>query len=301
MGDPTIERAARLVGRLTDQPVRDETVLVQRLGAADRLIAERVDAGAIDTTEAFELLRDAHVLHRLLVRRRATSESGTSGASRTDLLAHAAVELCDEFGFDRAMTFAVGAGVLDPVATRFVERPEWSDRVHRCALAEPPRLDLAVHESAVVDGCRTIVVEDAQHDPGSWKPVVVPLRTSSYAVAPVVVDGVTVGTIHADRWFRAGDVDERDVDLVGLVGHETSRRLQLAADRAAARPALTRRQIEILELVALGRSNADIAAELLISPETVKSHLKQTFVALGVGSRAEAVGRWFDLDLPSRG
>lgn len=298
VGDPTIGRAVELLAQVSGvaaQP-RDETVVVQRLGAADRSLAEAVDDGRVDPVEAFRLAREAHVLHRLLIRRR---ERGDRAVSARELLAEAAVELCDEYGFDRSMTFEVGDGTLEPVATRFVERSAWADRVHSCAIVQPPRLDLAVHESAVVDGRRTIVVRDAQRDPGSWKPVVVPLRTSSYAVAPVVVEGATVGTIHADNWFRGHDVDERDRDLVGLVGREASRRLQAAVAGRARRPELTKRQVQVIELVAVGRTNGAIAAALDISAETVKSHLKQIFLALGVANRAEAVGRWFDVDLPA--
>jgi DNA-binding NarL/FixJ family response regulator len=53
--------------------------------------------------------------------------------------------------------------------------------------------------------------------------------------------------------------------------------------------ALTAREVEVLELVARGSSNADIAAALFISEATVKTHLLHAFAKLGVDDRTAAV------------
>lgn len=52
---------------------------------------------------------------------------------------------------------------------------------------------------------------------------------------------------------------------------------------------LSAREIEVLELVARGTSNKEIARELWISETTVKSHLLHTFEKLGVSDRTAAV------------
>jgi DNA-binding CsgD family transcriptional regulator len=52
---------------------------------------------------------------------------------------------------------------------------------------------------------------------------------------------------------------------------------------------LTKRERDILELVADGHGNKQIAARLGISTNTVKTHLEMVFEKLGVSSRAEAV------------
>jgi PAS domain S-box-containing protein len=52
---------------------------------------------------------------------------------------------------------------------------------------------------------------------------------------------------------------------------------------------LTARECEILKLVAEGRSGPNIARELHVSPETVKSHLKSIYRKLDVADRASAV------------
>jgi DNA-binding NarL/FixJ family response regulator len=52
---------------------------------------------------------------------------------------------------------------------------------------------------------------------------------------------------------------------------------------------LTNREREVLRLLARGRSQAEIAGELFISPKTVATHLQRTLAKLGVHSRAQAV------------
>jgi DNA-binding NarL/FixJ family response regulator len=74
--------------------------------------------------------------------------------------------------------------------------------------------------------------------------------------------------------------------------------------RAATTEALTSREVEVLELVARGSSNVDIAAALFISEATVKTHLLHTFAKLGVDDRTAAVVAALErgiIALPRRG
>ena len=60
-------------------------------------------------------------------------------------------------------------------------------------------------------------------------------------------------------------------------------------DTPIAPPHLTPRQVEVLRLLEQGRSTKQIAAELHLSTETVRNHIRRLFRALGVNSRLEAV------------
>jgi DNA-binding CsgD family transcriptional regulator len=57
---------------------------------------------------------------------------------------------------------------------------------------------------------------------------------------------------------------------------------------------LTTREVEVLRLVAAGRTNRDIATELVISEHTVSRHLHNIFTKLGVSSRAAATAFAFE-------
>jgi DNA-binding NarL/FixJ family response regulator len=56
-------------------------------------------------------------------------------------------------------------------------------------------------------------------------------------------------------------------------------------------PALTAREHEVLDLIAAGRSNTDIAQILVLSSKTVRNHVSNIFAKLHVADRAEAIVR----------
>jgi DNA-binding CsgD family transcriptional regulator len=65
-------------------------------------------------------------------------------------------------------------------------------------------------------------------------------------------------------------------------------------DRAerAARHGLTPREVEILDMVAEGRTNREIANACFLAEKTVKNHINRIFAKLGVEDRAQAVSWW---------
>ena len=65
----------------------------------------------------------------------------------------------------------------------------------------------------------------------------------------------------------------------------------------AAFPGLSTRELDVLDLLSRGRSNAEIAALLFLSPKTVRNHVSTVLGKLGVSTRAEAVARARDMGL----
>jgi DNA-binding NarL/FixJ family response regulator len=59
-------------------------------------------------------------------------------------------------------------------------------------------------------------------------------------------------------------------------------------DRSAL-AALTPRELDVLRLIAAGRSNTEIAADLVLSQATVKTHVGRIFSKVGARDRAQAV------------
>jgi DNA-binding NarL/FixJ family response regulator len=59
-------------------------------------------------------------------------------------------------------------------------------------------------------------------------------------------------------------------------------------DGQTARDGLSAREVEVLRLLASGRSNQQIAAELVISLNTVQRHVSNIFAKIGAGNRVEA-------------
>jgi DNA-binding CsgD family transcriptional regulator len=60
---------------------------------------------------------------------------------------------------------------------------------------------------------------------------------------------------------------------------------------------LSERELEVLELVAAGLSNKEIAGKLYVSINTVKTHLQKVFEKLGVNRRTQAVEKAKSLHL----
>jgi DNA-binding CsgD family transcriptional regulator len=74
-------------------------------------------------------------------------------------------------------------------------------------------------------------------------------------------------------------------------------RVTALRDPGAAPRGLTPREREVLRLVATGRANKEIAADLAISGHTVARHLQNIFLKLGVSSRAAATAYAYEHDV----
>jgi HD-GYP domain-containing protein (c-di-GMP phosphodiesterase class II) len=97
---------------------------------------------------------------------------------------------------------------------------------------------------------------------------------------PVLDTGGAAGQLQQEA--RAGRLDAESVDAVLVAaGHRGSRRTPWSAG-------LTAREVEVLRLVAQGRSNREIAAELFIAEKTARNHVERLYAKLGVNNRTQA-------------
>ena len=55
---------------------------------------------------------------------------------------------------------------------------------------------------------------------------------------------------------------------------------------------LSKRETEVMDLIATGQSNGQIAQRLFLSEKTVKNHVNRIYAKLGVDSRVTAIGLW---------
>jgi len=121
------------------------------------------------------------------------------------------------------------------------------------------------------------------------------------AAAYLCVTGLRVEADRADEARaprRAGEVEAAHDTAVALGAvplrdgiRRLARRARLPLDRAPAAPAetdLTAREQEVLELVAAGRSDRQIAEALYITEKTASVHVSNILRKLGVASRGEA-------------
>lgn len=105
----------------------------------------------------------------------------------------------------------------------------------------------------------------------------------------------------ADEAARA--LQDADLDLRKVEPVERSPAAQSLADvQTRVLSILTRREVEVLRLMAAGRTNQQIADELVISAGTVKSHVKRVLRKLHATNRAEAASAYVRLaSVPTRG
>ena len=111
----------------------------------------------------------------------------------------------------------------------------------------------------------------------------------------VLKDSPAEELIRAVRLVAAGEGGPPDPAVTGRVlDAYRSSSPPPSRDGAAALDRLTARERTVLELIGRGLTNDEIAAELVISVVTVKSHVGKIFRALGVRDRAAAVVFAFD-------
>jgi DNA-binding NarL/FixJ family response regulator len=109
-------------------------------------------------------------------------------------------------------------------------------------------------------------------------------------------DALPEDLVHAVRVVAAGDALLAPSVTRRMIEHFATRRPRSGRATAALRE-LTEREREVLTLMGRGRSNGEIAAELFISEQTVKTHVGKVLAKLGARDRVQAVIFAYDAGL----
>jgi DNA-binding CsgD family transcriptional regulator len=269
---------------------------------------------------ATALLRVSRALRRL-----------RGASSVRALFSEATCVLCESIGFDRAAVFSMQGRTLVAESVYQEDRDERERALIR--LEQPFELAPGLRESEVLRRRTAILVEDVSADPhavgmlgGAGSFAAAPIICEEQAVGLIHVDrGLTAAAVtELDRDTLAtfaeafGYAVERCVLSARLRAH-TERVLALArsaeagvtelvgCELATSAPApsspvtnghgldtlLTRRELQVVAMLAEGETNARIAQRLVVSEDTVKSHVKHILRKLDVHNRSQAVSRYF--------
>ncbi|UJC78273.1 DNA-binding response regulator [Rhodococcus erythropolis] len=171
----------------------------------------------------------------------------------------------------------------------------------KIAVAEVARLrpdvvlmDVRMPEMNGLDAARQILS-------AGWEPPVRVLMLTTFDIDDYVYEALSVGAsgfmlkdAPAEELIRAVRVVAEGQALLAptvtrrLIADVTSRRAAPHA-RPAALDALTPREREVLELIARGLSNVEIAERLFVAEQTVKTHVGKVLSKLDLRDRAQAV------------
>ena len=88
---------------------------------------------------------------------------------------------------------------------------------------------------------------------------------------------------------RRPDVVLMDIRMPEMSGLEAAERIMSDPDLHTALSELTARELDVLRLVARGMSNAEIASELVLGENTIKTHVARVLGKLGLRDRVQAV------------
>lgn len=142
--------------------------------------------------------------------------------------------------------------------------------------------------------------------PGGWKQCELYRRCCAYydhehiMTGPIVSGGCLSGTVHFARVGETPAFGFQDLaDLSALCLHLSAclatLQVQLIRFNSPLGSCLTPRELQIVELVAQGLTNAEIGAALWITENSVKQALKRIFRKLDVSTRAQMVAQLQDV------
>jgi DNA-binding NarL/FixJ family response regulator len=164
------------------------------------------------------------------------------------------------------------------------------------SMVEEHKPDLLITELEGLNGelSGLSLIERARGSVPSLRPIVLSMHQDAQIIDAALVAGASayvVKTAHPEDLASA--VRQAFSHSVYLAGRRnlTPASVEVGVAQADDEPGLTRRELEILRLVAEGHSNAQLARMLWVTEQTVKFHLSNIYRKLDVANRTEA-SRW---------
>ena len=99
------------------------------------------------------------------------------------------------------------------------------------------------------------------------------------------------------RRLRVRPLETAAAEELARLGERIERRLGRRAAGELEHAGLSRREVEVLRLVSVGRTNREIARGLFLSPRTIDMHVRNVLTKLDCRSRTEATRRAAELGL----
>ena len=184
---------------------------------------------------------------------------------------------------------------LATVAARFGSPDALAALSH--ALGEASLLD-GNHEQAASELARSLELLEGIHAP--FDSALTKLRAGRVFAAAGEREVGVAHVVDAYRTFRrlgARPFWMRAAAQLAELGERVDRRLGKRAAGDLERGGLTRRELEVLRLVAVGRTNREIARELVLSHRTVDMHVRNLLGKLGCRTRTQATTKAMQLGL----
>lgn len=275
----------------------------------------------------FQYVRRADALERV---GEAVRRLGEVGSPR-GILDRAAEELGTSSQFDRVLISEVLNSSIHPRAIWARDDQSAADAALIELGRAPIRLEYPLIEQEVALAPRVVVVSVARSRSRASARLTEILGWDSYVLAALTIRGNTLGLLHADTICDGRPLDALDAEVAaryveglagaferaalremlrlhrqelqsavrwmsGRVGELTRGSVELGPHAAVSEPravdSLTPRELDVLRLLARGKTNLAIAKALVIREGTVKYHVKNILRKLGATSRADAVARY---------
>lgn len=312
---PSVEDAIRVLNNLavaldvpsatTTRGVVDVATALEMISSMERVSTRLLRNPAVQAVSPEVRASRADLMGSDLARQRSRLTLMTSQISRIrttqtiNELADSIPRMTTSLGYERSLFSWVKGGRWIPRSAHTWNDPGLGQAM--LAAGGPPYQEVGpLYEARLIRDRAPMLVLEATDSP-RVHPTIMPIaRSVTYVAGPILVHGHVMGMLHADRNLETGLNDEFDRVLLGLfcesIGAAIERLMQASPTSAPRSPVeaegrldtLTQREVEVLRLIAEGLTNAEISAQLYISHETTKSHVKSLLRKLGVNNRSRA-------------